>query len=44
MSTLPLCVLLLTPNLMDKCVAYYDRYRGPAVEATRPQPEPPVSV
>lgn len=29
---------------MDKCVAYYDKYREPVVEAVEPQPEPPVSV
>ena len=44
MSTLPLCVLFLTPGLMDKCVAYYDKYREPVVKAAEPQPEPPISV
>ncbi|KAF9652655.1 hypothetical protein BDM02DRAFT_2542728 [Thelephora ganbajun] len=41
-SGLPLCVLLLTPALMDKCVAYYDKYREPVVKPAGPQSESPV--
>ena len=45
-SALPLCVLLFTPRLMDKCVAYYDKYREPVAEAEAvgPQLEPQASV
>ena len=43
-ATLPLCVLSLRPSLMDKCVAYYDRYREPSAEATGPQLEPSASA
>jgi len=43
-SALPLCVLLLTRSLMDKCVAYYDKYREPVVDTAEPQLEPSGSV
>lgn len=36
-ATLPLCVLLLRPGLMDKFVAYYDKYREPIADAGGPQ-------
>lgn len=37
LSHWPLCLLLLPPSLMDKCVAHFDRYRGPVVEGAGPQ-------
>lgn len=40
----PLCVLFIGPGLRDKCVAYYDRYRGPALEAPGSQPDSSLSV
>jgi hypothetical protein len=43
-SALPVCVLFLTPGFMEKCVAYYDKYREPVNETAGPQPQPPVSV
>lgn len=40
----PLCVLFIRPGLRDKCVAYYDRYRGCAFEVVGSQPDATLSV